>query len=66
MEEAGEISDLTKEYRRFCSDNIMKEVTLGMMKILKNGEKTDIVDLLADHLIAEGKRLEKEGEKVSV
>jgi len=66
LEEAGEISDLTKEYRRFCSDNIMKEVTLGMMKILKNGEKTDIVDLLADHLIAEGKRLEKEGEKVSV
>ena len=67
LEEAGEISSLTSEYRKFCSDNVMKEVTVGMMKILKSSSSSnvDIVDLLADHLIAEGKRMEKEGEEAA-
>ena len=65
LEEANEISSLTSEYRKFCSDNVMKEVTVGMMKILKSSssDNVDVVDLLADHLIAEGKRMEKEGEE---
>ncbi|GMH65973.1 hypothetical protein TrST_g8008 [Triparma strigata] len=65
IEEAEEVQFFIDEYKNYCTNNIMKQVTLGMMKILKmkDDPDVDVVDTLADFLIAEGKKLEKEGEE---
>ncbi|GMH65698.1 hypothetical protein TL16_g04266 [Triparma laevis f. inornata] len=65
IEEAEEIQSFIDEYKNYCSQNVMKQVTLGMMEILKikSDPTVDVIDTLADFLISEGKKLEKDGEE---
>ena len=65
VEEAEEIAPIIEKYKKYCSENVMKNVTLGMMKVLSDPDCEDVVDAMADYLIAEGKRLEKEGEEAA-
>jgi len=67
VDEAEEVQLFVDEYKKYCSDNVMKQVTLGMMNILKNKDDPDfdVVDYLGDFLIQEGKKLEREGEDVA-
>ena len=63
-EEVSEIQKFVDEYEGYAANTIMKEVTLGMMKVMKEGP-VDPVDFLADYLIAKGKQAAIDGEEAA-
>ena len=58
------LAKLTSEYETYAGENVMKEVTMGIMKALEESPE-DPIDFLADYLIAKGKAAEVQGEEAA-
>ena len=59
--EYEEVKDIVDVYTKYMAENVMKDVTMGMMEVIRTSP-SDPIDFLAEYLMAKGKLCEREGE----